>query len=46
MWLGDLERRSIETNEDAYGLILSTQSYFRATKKSEVAKMMVTILGG
>lgn len=32
------------SNEDAYWWILSTESYFRATGKSEMAKMMVAAL--
>jgi len=39
-----MELSLFDGDEDAYGWILSTEKYFKATEKSEVAKMMVVDL--
>ncbi|AES88945.1 hypothetical protein MtrunA17_Chr4g0032841 [Medicago truncatula] len=39
-----MELSLLDGDEDAYRWILTTEQYFRATRKSEVAKMMVVDL--
>jgi hypothetical protein len=39
-----MELSLFDGDEDAYWWILSTESYFRETGKSEMAKMMVAAL--